>query len=115
MFRFHWVVTPEQAYTQMMDAYAAQVRAGIYQILLNYVPLMEAYMKTEAGWTDRTALARATLHTWVEAMSDFTVIALFADHGMEYGEFLEQGRFAIIAPAIDHFFPQIMRDIRRLL
>jgi hypothetical protein len=73
-------------------------------------------MKENAPWTDRTSNARQTLWAEVFAMSDVVVLAF--GHGMDYGTFLElanQGRFAIITPALDVFGPQIWNDAKALV
>jgi hypothetical protein len=73
-------------------------------------------MKQNAVWTDRTSNARQTL--WAEAFDFSDVVVLAFGHGVSYGTFLElanQGRYAIITPAIDYFAPKIWQDAQRLL
>lgn len=114
---FVWYETPEQAWGKMMNDWMTQVRQAIAGLLLSYVPRIEAWMKQNATWTDRTPAARPALYANMEALSE-EVFTLWWDHGVEYGKYLEfamQSRFAIIYPALDHFYPLILADLQRIL
>ena len=113
---FEWEVPPEQAFPPLADAAAQQIKVIVYQLMLSYAPRIEAWMKQNAAWMDRTGNARQGLYAEVEAFA--TQVSLIADHSMDYGFWLETrhaGRYAIIAPAIDHFYPQIVSDLRQIL
>lgn len=114
---FKWDVPPDEALVDLTKAYSKAVNDAVYKIALRYAPEIEAWMKSNAPWKDRTGNARQTLNS--EAAQDlaFDLVAIFFRHGMEYGRFLELGnggRYAIIGPAMDHFGPKIMADIQAL-
>lgn len=113
---FHWSASPETVFTQGYQRYVQALAAGLNAICKARAAEIEAWMKTNAVWTDQTGNARQGLYTEVERMGNAIVIAL--DHGVSYGRFLElshQGRFAIIAPALDHWSPILWADVQRLL
>lgn len=93
------------------------LEAAFSQIVDRYAPQIESWMKANAPWTDRTANARQGLHAETEKLvKDSYNIVL--THGVEYGYWLElknQGRYAIIQPALDHWFPIILAEVRRVL
>jgi hypothetical protein len=115
MAKFKWEVTPEQAFTELYDDYTRQIYREIQRLALKYAPEIEAWMKAERLWIDRTNNARSGLYAEVE--STLTQIVISFDHTMEYGVFLEfknQGEYAIIAPALDHFAPKFWADVQAL-
>jgi hypothetical protein len=112
---FKWEVTPEQAFTELYDEYTRQIYREIQRLATKYAPEIEAYLKREASWMDRTGNLRASLYTEVE--SSLTEIVLAFDYGLDYGVYLEfkhQGRYAIIAPALDYFAPKFWNDVQAL-
>lgn len=112
---FEWDESPEDAFVPLYDQAVANAQLAVRDLLLSYAPRIEAWLKQNAGWTDRTSNARQGLYAQVEEFANGA--SLIADHSMWYGWFLETqhaGRFSIISPAIDHFFPQIVEDLRRL-
>lgn len=115
---------------QMLDnmaKYGKDVKEAVRQVALYFAPILEAYAKENAAWTDRTANARQALAAYVddEAPADYSaeeavpyfaqklgedVVVLYLSHGMRYGEQLElgyAGRYAIIWPTIEEHLPQI--------
>lgn len=112
-----WDVPPEQALGVVYDEYRNRIRMVVEQLLRSYQPRIEAWMKENASWTDRTANARQSLYADVQRLGQDT-FDLIMDHGMDYGRFLEfsnAGRYAIIAPAVDVFAPQIFDDLQSIL
>ena len=113
---FTWQVTPEQAFTELVDAYENEIHNAIKQIADRYAPDIEAWMKSNAPWTDRTGNARQTLNTEVQEVAS-VMIGIILAHGVDYGIFLELsngGAYAIIGPALDYFAPKIWADVQRL-
>lgn len=113
---FEWVTTPVDAVTAGMSEYERALYQAIYTICLRRKPEIENWMKANAPWTDRTGNARQTLHVDVEATVG--AIALYLAHGMHYGIYLETkhaGRYAIVTPAVEHWTPIIMADVRAVL
>lgn len=99
-----------------LDQYMARVRVAIRRVAEYYAPILESYAKTNAPWTDRTANARQSLHTFVEELSR-NAVALYLSHGMNYGIHLETryaGKYAIIWPTIAAHLPAIRQMLQRI-
>lgn len=110
---FQWDVRPTEAWVQMSDSYLASIHRAVYALAQRYAPEIEAWMKQNAPWTDRTGNARQTLETEVEDVA-LQMVDIYLRHGMSYGEYLEHnygGRYAIIGPALDVFAVRIWNDI----
>lgn len=118
---FAWTRPPSRAWPELANAYAEAIRRGVYQIAQRRAPEIEAWLKNNAPWTDRTGNARQTLNAPVEPQvyqAGLDMVEIILAHGVEYGIFLElsnAGRYAIIAPALDHWGPILWADIRALL
>lgn len=70
-------------------------------------PKIQAWMRTNASWTDRTSNARNGLFTSVQISENKVDIVLY--HSVPYGVWLEvrwSGRYAIINPAIQYWGPK---------
>jgi hypothetical protein len=79
-------------------------------------PQVEAYMKNNAPWTDRTGNARNGLAARAYQEGDEIGIVLY--HQVSYGIWLEvahQARYAIIQPTIDEMGPRVMQQYNNLL
>lgn len=110
---FSWDVRPTQAWPALSDWYIAAIRRGVYQIARRRAPEIEAWMKDNAPWTDRTGNARQTLTAEAEEVS-LDMVSIILAHGMDYGIWLELahgGAWAIIGPALDHWGPIIWGDV----
>lgn len=113
---FKWSVTPERAFDDLMTQYQKDIHNAIMQLANRWAPEIEAWMKSNAKWTDRTGNARQTLHTEVEEVSSI-MIGIIMAHGVDYGIFLELsngGVWAIIGPALDYFAPKVWDDVQAL-
>lgn len=79
-------------------------------------PQVEAHMKNNAPWTDRTGNARNGLAARAYESGDEVGIVLY--HQVSYGIYLETrfaGKYAIINPTIDVMGPQVMQQFNNLL
>lgn len=77
---------------------------------------LEAYMKRNRKWTDRTGSAKARLSASVDEVSNGFLIALA--HGVEYGIWLElanEKQYAIIQPTILSQSGEVMEGFEGLL
>lgn len=113
---FRWIVAPTDVFPQMAQKYTQAIFQSGRRVAHTRAREMEAYAKANAPWQDRTGAARAGLTATVEETGPIGTIVL--SHGVSYGIWLEianGGRFAIIAPTIDVFAPQIMRDLQRMM
>ena len=114
---FQWDRAPTDVWPEMTDAYVRTIREAVRALADRYAPEIEAYMKVNAPWTDRTGNARQTLYAEVEQVA-LDMADIILSHGVEYGVNLELdygGRYAIIGPTMDIFAPRIWRDIVRLM
>lgn len=113
---FVWIIEPEVAFPELLDWYADVVYQGLVALAHRYAAEIEAWMKANAPWTDRTGNLRRSLYAEVLELAQEIVLGF--DYGLDYGVYLEfsnQGRFAVIAPALDHFGPRIWADVQALV
>jgi hypothetical protein len=99
-----------------MMQYGRDVKGAVKSIAENYAARIEADAKKNAPWDDRTTNARQGLFSQVEQDSESTTIYL--SHLMDYGVYLElkfQGRYAIILPTLESYYPQIQGSIKELM
>jgi hypothetical protein len=111
-----WDNPPSTAVPELAAAYERLLHRALYRLALSYAPQIEAWMKQNAAWTDRTSNARQTL--WAEAFDFADIVVLAFGHGVDYGVFLElanAGRYSIIFPALDYFSPKIWADAEKIL
>lgn len=117
MAGLRWTTPPQTAWPALAGNYRQRIEAGIVAIARRWAPEIEAYMKAEAPWTDRTGNARQGLHTEVNHMAGVMVEIVLA-HGVEYGLWLEirhAGAYAIVNPSLDQFAPRVWADVVRML
>lgn len=101
---------------QGLDAYYNTVLEALHAVGEYYAPLVEAYAKQNAPWTDRSGNARQGLAGLIEDLSE-TSVALYLKHGMNYGIWLElknQGRYAIILPTLEAHYAAINGTLQQV-
>jgi hypothetical protein len=106
--------TPWRLVEWLGEVRAAQVERQVTRVAERNAQRIEAWMRANAPWTDRTGDARATLRAEVIDITGRAALVLLR-HGVSYGIYLEtinQGSFAIIAPALDRWAPIIWREIQ---
>lgn len=100
-----------------MDEYGRQVERAVFRLAQYWAPVLEAFAKEYAPWTDRTSNARQTLRGFVDDLARDTV-TLYLAHGMDYGLHLETryaGRYAIIWPTIESHLEDIRESLQAML
>lgn len=98
-----------------MEQYGRDCRAAVHQLAEQFKAEIESDAKVNVPWEDRTTNARQTLFSVVDSETGRTTIYL--SHGVDYGVMLElryQGRYAIIMPTLEKFYPIIQRELREL-
>ena len=78
---------------------------------------LQAKMKMNRPWTDRTGMAKALLNAKVSQPST-TIVRITLAHGVDYGIWLElahEKNYAIIAPTIREEGPRIVSDLDNLM
>ena len=109
-----WDLRPARLFEWLGDVRRRQVEAATLRVAERNAALIEAYMKTNAPWQNRTGQARATLKAEVLDVTGRAAFILLT-YGVDYSLYLETmqgGRFAIIGPTLDVFAPRIMRDLQ---
>lgn len=93
--------------------YDGKVKRALHAVAQYFAPIVEAYAKDNAPWTDRTGNARQGLTGSVRDISE-TVVHLYLSHKMDYGVYLElkhSGRYAIILPTLEAHYGEIKRRL----
>lgn len=114
MAGLRWNIRPSALFEWLGDIRRRQVERATLRVADQMAEEIEAWMKANAPWVDRTGQARTTLKAEVIDITGRAALILLT-YGVEYGVFLEyahQGRYAIIAPAIDVFGVRIMRALQ---
>ena len=78
---------------------------------------LEAYMKLNRPWTDRTNMAKAMLNSRVSQPGSNTIRITLA-HGVDYGIWLELAHgknWAIVKPTLDKQGPRVFKGMQGLL
>ena len=103
-----------QRVRQGMMTYKEKVRGAIVAVAQYWSAVFETYAKENAPWTDRTANARQSLHTWIKELANDTV-ELYLSHGVEYGVHLEgshAGKYSVVWPTIEAHLTQIHKMLK---
>lgn len=116
---FEWYEPPTLVFAVGAQQYTQAIENGILAIVEQRTPEVTAWMRATHPWQNRTGDAEAGLHTAVEHAVR-SMITLHLAHGAEvsYGIWLEvanQGRFAIIAPAVDYWGETLWADVQRMM
>lgn len=88
----------------------------IQSYMVSKAPTIEAKMKKNRPWTDRTGLAKQRLTAKVSKPKK-GIIRLTLAHGVDYGIWLELANdknYAIIAPTLKRESTNIIRGLRRI-
>lgn len=100
-----------------LDKMAVKLGAVILMYASTKASELQAKMKVNRPWTDRTGMAKALLNAKVSQPDNHTV-RITLSHGVEYGIWLELAHgknYAIIAPTIRDEGPRIVSDLNNLM
>lgn len=100
-----------------IDRMAKKLGGVVLMYALTKSVWLEAKMKQDRPWTDRTGMAKATLNAKVSQPNNYTVRITLA-HGVEYGIWLElahEKNYAIIGPTIEQEGPRLVSDFDNLM
>lgn len=114
MAGIRWNFSPARLFEWLGDIRRRQIERGVMRVAERYSVEIEAWMKANATWQDRTGDARRELRAEIIDVSGKAVTILLR-HGVDYGLWLEVangGRYAILTRALDHWAPMIWRDIQ---
>lgn len=100
-----------------LDKMSAKLGAMVLMYSATKASDLQAKMKMNRPWTDRTGMAKALLNAKVSRPSE-TIIRITLAHGVDYGIWLElanEKNYAIIAPTIRNEGPRIVSDLDNLM
>lgn len=100
-----------------LDKMAVKLGALILMYASTKASKLQAQMKMNRPWRDRTGMAKATLRATVSRPND-DLIRITLAHGVSYGIWLElahEKQFAIIGPTITNESPKIMSEMQGIL
>lgn len=107
----------ESTLSKSLDNMAVKLGALVLMYCSTKASELEAKMKMNRPWTDRTGMAKATLSAKVSQPNQNTVRITLA-HGVDYGIWLElahEKNYAIVAPTIREEGPRVVSDLNNLL
>lgn len=108
-----WNTTPDKVFLENLDNFVGEIYGITNTTIEKYTPQIEEWMKENAKWDDHTYNARSGLSA-EPILTDTGASIKLSYGGVAYGVYLEMsnsGRFAIIGPAMDYWFPIIWADI----
>ena len=100
-----------------LDKLSVKLGAMILMYSATKASEIQAKMKINRPWTDRTGMAKALLNAKVSQPNDNT-IRITLSHGVNYGIWLElahEKNYAIIAPTIREESPKVMDGLNNIM
>lgn len=100
-----------------LDKMSMKIGATILMYSATKASELQAKMKMNRPWTDRTGMAKALLNAKVSQPSP-NIIRITLSHGVDYGIWLElahEKNYAIIAPTIREEGPRLVSDLDNLM
>lgn len=100
-----------------LDKMSVKLGAVVLMYAATKASEIQAKMKLNRPWTDRTGMAKALLNAKVSQPNKNTVRITLA-HGVDYGIWLELANgknYAIIAPTVREEGPRIVEDLNNLM
>lgn len=94
----------------------AHILARMHVAATSFAPRIEAHMKGNAPWTDRTGNARAGL--FARPKSSGRSASIVFGHSVFYGIFLEtrfSGTYAIVLPTLEEMAPEFMSYAAKII
>lgn len=107
----------ESSLKKNLDKMATKLGAVLLMYAATKASELQAKMKLNRPWTDRTGLAKTMLNAKV-SQPDSNTIRITLAHGVDYGIWLELAHgknYAIIAPTIREEGPRIVEDLNDLM
>ena len=100
-----------------MDKFALKLGAAVLMYANTKATQIEASMKRNRPWTDRTGMAKALLRT-VVTQPDQNTIRITLAHGVSYGIWLElahEKKYAIVNPTLEKEAPKVVDGLQDLM
>lgn len=114
----YWTKTPTDAWMPKFIDWQFKLVEVVKSVFAARAEEITAWMKAEAVWKDRTGNARRSLN--VQIIEEGFIVALVMAYTIpifysRYLETMQQGRFSILSPALDHWTPILLRDLKKAL
>ena len=103
--------------SQNLDEFQDRLKYAVQMYASTKANELEALMKANRKWTDRTGMAKARLNASISE-PDENIIRITLAHGVEYGIWLElanEKNFAIIAPTLSQQGPRVIEGLNDLM
>ena len=103
--------------SQNLDEFQDRLKYAVQMYASTKANELEALMKANRKWTDRTGMAKARLNASVSEPDENTIRITLA-HGVEYGIWLElanEKNFSIIAPTLSQQGPRVIEGLNDLM
>lgn len=100
-----------------LDKMSTKLGAVILMYSATKASELQAKMKVNRPWTDRTGMAKGMLNAKVSQPSS-NIVRITLAHGVDYGIWLEiahEKNYAIIAPTVREEGPRIISDLNNLM
>ena len=100
-----------------LDKMSVKLGAVVLMYAATKADELQAKMKLNRPWTDRTGMAKTMLNAKVSRPNSDTIRITLA-HGVDYGIWLELAHgknYAIIAPTIRDEGPRVVEDLNNLM
>lgn len=100
-----------------MEKFSLKLGAAVLMYANTKAVQLEASMKRNRPWTDRTGMAKATLRT-VVTQPDQNKIRITLAHGVSYGIWLElahEKKWAIVNPTLEKEAPNVVDGLQDLM
>lgn len=107
----------ESSLSKNLDKMGTKLGAMILMYAATKASEIQAKMKVNRPWTDRTGMAKALLNTKVSQPNP-ELVRITLTHGVDYGIWLElanEQNYAIIAPTIREEAPRVISDLGDLM
>lgn len=116
--KMSWAVPLDKNVIPMIKSIPEDLQAFIADELDGITDDITSWMQTNAPWEDRTGDARASLRAEVEVAMTHIVRMKMGYENIPYSQYLESmqgGRFSILIPTMDHWFPILVDRVQRAL
>lgn len=100
-----------------LDTMSVKLGAVVLMYASTKASELQAKMKLNRPWTDRTGMAKALLNAKV-SQPNKNIVRITLAHGVDYGIWLELAHgknYAIIAPTVREEGPRIVDDLNNLM
>lgn len=107
----------ESTLSKNLGVASEKIGAAVLMYSATKAKAIEADMKVNRPWTDRTGMAKMTLNAKV-SQPDPTTVRITLAHGVDYGLWLElanEKNYAIIAPTVRKEGPNIVANLGNLM